>query len=286
MKVMSNIRTPESIKEMTDMEKMASGMQSKRYDRDENIWYKQDYLGTEGLSEYAASMLLQESSVPHVVYNPCSFMMGNREVIGCKSDNFLNDGERLVSIYELIEQELHIDITKEISHMEDVEDRIKFFVDTVVNLTGYEKFGEYLTNLLQLDAVTKNDDRHFNNISFIQDQEGNYRPAPIYDNGSAFLSDKYTYGENLTEDQIIKEMDGVLAKPFSLDFDEQLDICEKLYPSTIQLKKNVVLDDKMLSKYYREEDIVVVKEIISQAQRKYSYLFTDNKIQEANTERV
>lgn len=286
MKVMSNIRTPESIKETTDMEKMASGMQSKRYDRDENIWYKQDYLGTEGLSEYAASMLLQESSVPHVVYNPCSFMMGNREVIGCKSDNFLNDGERLVSIYELIEQELHIDITKEISHMEDVEDRIKFFVDTVVNLTGYEKFGEYLTNLLQLDAVTKNDDRHFNNISFIQDQEGNYRPAPIYDNGSAFLSDKYTYGENLTEDQIIKEMDGVLAKPFSLDFDEQLDICEKLYPSTIQLKKNVVLDDKMLSKYYREEDIVVVKEIISQAQRKYSYLFTDNKIQEANTERV
>ena len=167
MKVMSNIRTPESIKETTDMEKMASGMQSKRYDRDENIWYKQDYLGTEGLSEYAASMLLQESSVPHVVYNPCSFMMGNREVIGCKSDNFLNDGERLVSTYELIEQELHIDIAKEISHMEDVEDRIKFFVDTVVNLTGYEKFGEYLTNLLQLDAVTKNDDRHFNNIAVI-----------------------------------------------------------------------------------------------------------------------
>lgn len=286
MKVMSNIRTPESIKETTDMEKMASGMQSKRYDRDENIWYKQDYLGTEGLSEYAASMLLQESSVPHVVYNPCSFMMGNREVIGCKSDNFLNDGERLVSTYELIEQELHIDIAKEIAHMEDVEDRIKFFVDTVVNLTGYEKFGEYLTNLLQLDAVTKNDDRHFNNISFIQDQEGNYRPAPIYDNGSAFLSDKYTYGENLTEDQIIKEMDGVLAKPFSLDFDEQLDICEKLYPSTIQLKKNVVLDEEMLSKFYKEEDIAVVKEIVSQAQRKYSYLFIDSKTQESNIEKI
>lgn len=279
MKIMNEMKTPESITESINnmnIEKMASGMQAKRYDREEDTWYKQDYLGTEGLSEYIASRLLSTSAIPHVEYEPCSFMMGNKEVVGCKSDNFLKEGERLVSTYELIEQELHIDITKEIVHME-VEEKIKYFVDTVVSLTGYDKFGEYLTNLLQLDAVTKNDDRHFNNISFIQDQNGNYRPAPIYDNGSAFLSDKYTYGENLSYDQTIKEMDNVLAKPFSMDFDEQLDACERLYPSTIHLKRNVDIDEKMLEKYYSKEDIDIAKTVLSQSQRKYTYLFIDEK---------
>ena len=107
---------------VTEMEKMASGMQSKVFDQTENVLYKQDYLGTEGLSEYVASKLLEGSEVEYTSYMPCQFMMGNREVTGCKSENFLKPGERLVSTYELLENEYHIDIAKEVAHIEDIGD--------------------------------------------------------------------------------------------------------------------------------------------------------------------
>lgn len=276
MQMPNRIATSEEIKNMTEMEKMASGMQSKVFDQTENVWYKQDYLGTEGLSEYVASKLLEGSEVEYTSYIPCQFMMGNREVTGCKSENFLKLGERLVSTYELLENEYHIDITKEVAHIEDIGDRIKFFVDKVVEASGYEEFGSYLSGLLRLDAVTKNDDRHFNNISLIRNEKGEYRPAPIYDNGGAFLSDKYTYGEHLTEDQVLCEMDRVMAKPFSMDFDEQLDACEALYPCKLTFNKNAEIDEDMLSHYYDKDDIDTVKTMVVQAQRKYSYMFENH----------
>lgn len=276
MQIPNRIVTPEEIENMvsvTEMEKMASGMQSKVFDQAENVWYKQDYLGTEGLSEYVASKLLKGSGVEYTSYIPCQFMMGHKEVVGCKSENFLRSGERLVSTYELLENEFHIDIAKEISHIEDIKDRINFFVDKVVEASGYEEFGSYLSGLLRLDAITKNDDRHFNNISLIRNENGEYRPAPIYDNGGAFLSDKYTYGEHLTEDQVLYEMDHVMAKPFSMNFDEQLDACEALYPCKLTFNKNTEIDEVMLSHYYEKDDINIVKTMVAQAQRKYSYMF-------------
>lgn len=279
MQTPNRIATPEEIKNMvsiTEMEKMASGMQSKIFDQAENVWYKQDYLGTEGLSEYVASKLLEGSGAEYTSYMPCQFMMGNKEVTGCKSENFLKSGERLVSTYELLENEYHIDIAKEVAHIEDIGDRIKFFVDKVIEASGYEEFGSYLSGLLRLDAVTKNDDRHFNNISLIRNEQGEYRPAPIYDNGGAFLSDKYTYGEHLSEAQILTEMDNVMAKPFSMNFDEQLDTCEALYPCKLAFSKNIEIDEDMLSRYYEKDDINVVKTMVAQAQRKYSYMFENH----------
>ena len=270
MKIMNNVILPT---ELSSLKISSSGMQSKMFDFASNMWYKQDYLGTEGLSEYVASKLLENSGMEHVAYEPCKFMMGNREVIGCKSENFLKPGERLISSYELLESEFHIDIAKEISHIEDVKDRIKFFVDKVVEATGYIEFGSYLTGLLRLDAVTKNDDRHFNNISLIRNEKGEYRTAPVYDNGGAFLSDKYTYGEHLSEERLLDEMNNVIAKPFSKNFDEQLDACESLYYSNLVFNKDVLLDENMLNQYYDKADIDTVKTMLAQAQRKYSYLF-------------
>ena len=270
MKIMNNVILPT---ELSSLKISSSGMQSKMFDFASNMWYKQDYLGTEGLSEYVASKLLENSGMKHVAYEPCKFMMGNREVIGCKSENFLKPGERLISSYELLESEFHIDIAKEISHIEDVKDRIKFFVDKVVEATGYIGFGSYLTDLLRLDAVTKNDDRHFNNISLIRNEKGEYRIAPVYDNGGAFLSDKYTYGEHLSEERLLDEMNNVIAKPFSKNFDEQLDACESLYYSNLVFNKDILLDENMLNQYYDKADIDTVKIMLAQAQRKYSYLF-------------
>lgn len=270
-------RLPESVRCSAD------GMQSKFYNPENNYWYKQDYLGTEGLSEYVASLLLDNSNIEHVDYYPCQFLNNKKLVVGCCSENFLQPGERLISTYELIKNHKGIDIADEIVHM-DVSDRIKFFVDAVVDITNLSDFGMYLTKMLQLDAVTKNDDRHFNNISVIQKEDGTYRFAPIYDNGGAFLSDQYTYGENLTNEDIYKEMDGVSAKPFSMDFDTQLDECESLYPARLTLNKQIAMDREMLLCFYSESDIHKVEEIVRQSQRKYSYLFVQpDKVIENNS---
>lgn len=251
----------------------SDGAQQKIFKLSENTWYKQDYLGTEGLSEYAVSQLLALSGVPYVSYLPSRFYMINKEVVGVKSENFLTEGESLISVHRLLKKKFGFDIEKAIVPM-DIEEKIRFFVDKVIETTGYEDFGVYLTNMLQLDAVTKNDDRHFNNISFIMGKNGKFRPAPIYDNGGAFLSDQYTYGYNLSYEQTISSMDKVKAKPFSADFDEQLDACEKLYPSTLHLQKDLQLDEKLLD-MYDIRDIEKVYIILRQSQRKYRYLFSD-----------
>lgn len=101
-----------------------------------------------------------------------------KSVVGCKSKNFLLPGDRLVSSYEIIEQYRKIDITKTIVSM-DVPDKIKYFVETIEDITGLKDYGKHLTNILQLDAITKNEDRHFNNIAFIQHEDGSFEPAPI-----------------------------------------------------------------------------------------------------------
>ena len=254
----------------------SNGAQLKFYNKEDHMWYKQDYMGTEGLSEYAASMLLSGSNVPYVKYMPCKFLIEKRNVIGCKSENFLKQGEQLISTHKLIKIHYGIDIEKLIVPM-SIEDKIQTYVDKVVSVTGYEDFGSYLTKILQLDAVTKNDDRHFNNISFILDKEGNYRPAPIFDNGGAFLSDQYTYGENLQYDEVLMQMDKVTAKPFSRDFDEQMDVCEKLYPAKLILNKKPHIDVDMLSKFYALPEVEKIQIILNQSIGKYQYLFQETK---------
>lgn len=254
----------------------SNGAQLKFYNKEDHMWYKQDYLGTEGLSEYAASMLLAGSDVPYVKYMPCRFLIEKRNVIGCKSEDFLKPGEQLISTHKLIKTHYGVDIEKLIVPM-SIEDRIQTYVDKIVSVTGCKDFGSYLTKILQLDAVTKNDDRHFNNISLILDKEGNYRPAPIFDNGGAFLSDQYTYGENLQYDEVLIQMNQVTAKPFSEDFDEQMDVCEKLYPAKLVLNKKPDIDVDMLSDFYTLPEIKKVQTILSQSVRKYQYLFRETK---------
>lgn len=251
------------------------GMQQKFYDEKSNYWYKEDYLGTEGLSEHITSILLENSDLSHVEYKACQFEMGQKEVVGCKSKNFLKENERLVSAYELFEKYKNIDIAKKIAG-QPVIDKIKYFVENVIEITGIQDFGQYLTKILQLDAVTKNEDRHFKNICFIVDENNQFRVCPVFDNGAAFLSDKYTYGplSKVTDDKL----KSIEAKPFSADFDEQLDACESLYPANINLKqmKEISLYPKeILTNLYGKEEVESCMDLIRSAERKYSYLFYD-----------
>lgn len=262
---------------MGDRNTSSLGMQQKYYDAESSYWYKEDYLGTEGLSEYLVTLLLHSSKIPHAVYEPCTFYIGKRKVIGCRSKNFLQAGETLKTSYALFKSCKGVDIADVLAPM-SVEDKIKYFVDGMIDMTGLFDFGKYMSCLLQLDAVTLNDDRHFRNICVVLDSQGSYKFAPIFDNGGALLSDKYTYGEISTEEELDEAIASVVPKPFSSDFDEQLEICERLYGSSpLQLCEIQNKDLDAVKDIYSESDINKSLVILRRAKRKYSYVFTSGK---------
>lgn len=53
-------------------------------------WYKQDYLGYEGASEYVASEILKHSNISNYVeYKMCPVEIDGKIEKGCVSSNFL-----------------------------------------------------------------------------------------------------------------------------------------------------------------------------------------------------
>ena len=258
---------------MSGMNASSAGMQQKYFDDETGFWYKEDYLGTEGLSEYAATLLLKDCGIPHAEYEVCEFYLGKRKVTGCRSKDFLKEGEILKTTFSLFKEFRGIDIAAKIAGC-SVIDKVKFFVDGIVDITGIENFGNYMSDILQFDAITKNDDRHFRNICVITNDGVHFKPAPIFDNGGAFLADKYTYGDCYSGNELYRTLNMVQAKPFSTDFDEQLEACEKIYgASSLKLARIKESDFLPVRKLYSEADIARVYAIIKEAERKYSFAF-------------
>lgn len=152
---------------------------------------------------------------------------------------------------------------------------MKFLVDQIVRITKLEKFGEYMSKLLTLDAIFLNEDRHTHNIAVLMDREGEYHYCPFFDHGAALLSDTtLDYPLTAPIDQLIGS---ARAKTFCDDFDEQLDIAEKLYGQQIRFGFGEKEIDRMLEAeaYYPKEIQARVKTILLDQRRKYSYLWSN-----------
>ena len=206
-----------------------------------NIWYKADYLGYEGASEIASSDILSQSNVeeiaPFVKYEFDIITLNNKKYNGCRSFDFTN-GKEITTLDEffLIKTDHRAeDYLKGLS----VRDKIQKTVDLVQNNTNINNFGEYLTLLFELDSFIYNDDRHFNNIALLYDNNADdYYLCPVFDNGASFLSDEEEYGKAEKIGLIRKE---VKSKPFSTDFKEQTDICRSLYGEQLKFNEDVCL---------------------------------------------
>lgn len=248
------------------------GNQLKILDEDTNEWYKADYLGYEGLSEFIASELLAESNLEHVNYEMCKFHVGGREVTGCRSKNFLQVGDAIVSVYQIMKKHYGIDLTRKLLEY-NLKDKIQYTVENLSRATECDDFGKYLTKILQLDALILNDDRHFRNISFLYNENSGYRICPVYDNGGAFLSDEFTYDFKTDSIMLMRE---VVSLPFSQQFDEQMDVCEMLYGGNLELKRENLEYDawkKKALEFYSPQQYGRVETVLRQTVRKYRYLF-------------
>jgi len=243
-----------------------------------NVWYKADCLGYEGLIECLVSSLLQKTNIDNfTIYKPACISYENQMSFGCKSQNFIPENYRLLTIDELFTQELNLDVSKYIASM-DIKDKIQFVVDNVKQLTGLNNFGQYLSKMLAMDAFFLNEDRHFNNIAVLYNIETKqYDYCPIFDNGACLFSDTFlNFPLENTIEQCYKD---IQAKPFSISFDEQLDAVEELYGSQFKIsftRQDIQNElDKLKAEFGTTYDDAVytrVEHTALEQLRKYTYM--------------
>lgn len=205
----------------------------------DDFWYKGDFLGYEGAAEIVTSELLKNSNVKNFVkYSYKEIEYNNQKINGCVSTNFLKQNESLITAERLYKSLTNNSLSEDLAKM-PLENKIKYFVNEMSNITNLPYVGEYLTTLLELDTIILNEDRHFHNIAFIKDENGKYNYAPIFDNGASFLSD--IRNEYPLEKNVYGLINDVKSKPFSTSFDKQMEICEKLYGKQLEFSKNIDL---------------------------------------------
>lgn len=184
----------------------------------------------------------------------------------------MRKGEEIITLEKLFRQCYEVDLTRILVGME-LEEKLRYVVEKVQNLTQIPEFGKYLTQLLELDSVILNEDRHMNNIAVIRSNlTGQYRCCPVFDNGAAFFSDtRVDFGLNLSVEECLKKIE---AKPFSKSFDEQMDMAESLYGQQlfIGFSEKDIQECLDYVEGYEEAVKQRVLEVLRIQMRKYQYL--------------
>lgn len=228
----------------------------------EDYWYKADQFGYESLAEVATSRLLKKSNVENAtLYEPVVICYRDKNYRGCRSMNFRKKEEVLVPLERLFRSHTTIGLAKQLARISSVKERIKYTEEIVRNITKIEDFGKYLAMILEMDAFFLNEDRHTNNISILYNKEADcYRLCPFYDMGLSLFAD--TKVDFLLNEDYFACKGKIIAKPFSRNFDEQLDAVNELYGSYLKFNfsanriADVVAD-------LREQHLIVESDIVN-----------------------
>lgn len=244
--------------------------------REGGYWYKADYMGYEALAECVVSYCLEYSNLTDFVkYEMVRIVCGTQSYNGCRSRDFLAENENLITLEHLYRQYTGKSLARKLAQIPEVRDKIEWLVKIVENITGIRDFGKYLTAMLEIDAFFLNEDRHMNNIAVLyQAETDRYRPCYYFDHGLALLSD--TMQDFPMERKVEACMECIEAKPFSRDFDEQLDASEELYGQQIHFffdANDVIRRMEAFAEYYDPLVLRRVEQILRLQMRKYAYLF-------------
>lgn len=178
-------------------------------------WFKQDLRGYEGEVEYIVSCLLKCSNVHnYVVYEQCNINGKS----GCVSEDFLKKDEFFVSFESLHLQYTGLSLADKVMEYQDFQERYSYVCEFIFKNCEID-VKNYLSHIFSLDALTLNDDRHFNNLGLKYDYKNNqYREAPIFDNGAGLLSNiiKYPQWKPLEEN-----ISNVIGQPLCAKLDLQ-----------------------------------------------------------------
>ena len=191
----------------------SAGTQPKYYDH--GYWFKADQNGYESEAEYLSSLVLSCSNCKeYVSYERCT-INGRR---GVRSGSFLGPDEMFITFQRLYDMMHGGNLSERIMTMNGVPDRLRFVVSFIMDSTGID-CTRYLSEVLSLDCLTLNTDRHFNNLGIILNRNnGEGRCAPIFDNGDALLSN---YGKYPPDVPLEENMEKTYSQPFSANFEIQ-----------------------------------------------------------------
>lgn len=172
-----------------------------------NLFVKLNCLGYEDIAEVLVSHFLSFTNLgedEYVKYHSCviyedGIYMGN----GCYSEDFTK-GYMEISISDILDNNLE---SQAVSYEE--------LREILYPIIGYD-VKSYIDKILSVDSIIRNEDRHFKNICFLY-KEGEYVPAPIFDNGDSCLSDLITHPLSVS---IRDNLKNVYAKPFKTRYKE------------------------------------------------------------------
>lgn len=238
--------------------------------RDDNVWYKIDQFGYEALAEAMTSRILEKSNIEKetpftfVRYDIEKVNVHNAERVACVSDNFLKPNQAIITLNKLISSNLETSLADKLSRLTSDKKRIQYIVDMAKSITGLSDFDKYLTLLFEIDSLILNDDRHLNNIAVIENN-GKFDYCPIFDNGAGLLSNTQIYRLDVEPKGIMKTM---VASPFSMTFNRELNTMHSLYGSALKLPKFTKTEiDEIVNPYlefYPMRDRTIIKNRIEQ----------------------
>lgn len=240
------------------------------------VWYKADYAGYEGLSEYTVSNLLKHSSLnedEYINYELEEIKYRNTVYTGAKSRDLKTDDWQIITLERLFKQHFGESLHRALWGIQEVRERLNFLCAETERITGLKDFGPYLSKLITIDALFLNEDRHTHNIAVLMNEKEEYKLCPIFDNGASLLSDT-TMDYPLTED-LDDLIASVNAKTVSDSFDEQLDVAEELFGQPLYFNFNTNDVESLLREaaIYSDAERKRVKDVLDQQRRKYKYLF-------------
>ncbi len=245
----------------------------------DDMWYKADYMGYESLSEVLVSRLLARSELiyPFVRYELIQIEYKEQFISGCVSKNFLKKDEILIPVEKLYRQYIGESLAVRMTEFEEVTARIQYLVEQIEHITEIHDFGRYITAMLEIDALFVNEDRHTNNIAVIYNEKTQkYSLSPLFDQGLCMFADtSVDYPLELSYETYLEKIE---SKPFSMDFDVQLEAAEELYGTQIRFNFNIQDVNEILTSVegiYSEEICNRIRELLRYQIRKYSYLFDD-----------
>jgi hypothetical protein len=186
-------------------------------------------------------------------YNLCKVIINNQfTTIACESKDFATNQSKFISIGKLMgAKQLNLDYGISLNNYNNLINQIK--------VNGFK---QYLDNMIILDYLILNDDRHFGNFGLLAKANNEWEIPPIFDNGNSMLSNKYV--NNLKYHSNIDK--NIKCKPFSMYYDYQIKLINtKLQKEQIErIKHNLPrLLLKMIREYsLPEERATFIKELI------------------------
>ena len=175
----------------------------------DGYWYKMDNRGREGLAEFLVSGLLTFTDLKPEEYVLYEHGLINGKT-GCRSANFLKEGEELITLYRLYYNEFGKDLSAVIGQMDLMEERIEYVISFVKQSCGVD-IRDYFRKVFTLDMLVLNEDRHLNNLAVLF-KEDHFETAPIFDQGVSLLTANQSVNWNLGVDENVRR---VIARPFS-----------------------------------------------------------------------